>query len=98
MQQACHAGDAVAAYNALLRWLDCTHYGPGTATLAADLLANHADTDLRHNAAFLQEAVLRRATDWDGTGLAAALHRTRREQQRSDTAAADVRLPALNPR
>jgi hypothetical protein len=98
LQKACRAGDAVAAYNALLRWLDCTHHGPGAVTLADDLLADHADADLRHNVAFLQEAVLHRATSWNGTGLAAALHRTRRERQRSDTAAAEVQLPALNPR
>jgi hypothetical protein len=98
LQQACRAGDAVAAYNALLRWLDCTHPGPGTATLAEDLLAEHADTDLRHHVAFLQAAVLRRATSWNGTGLAVALHRARRERQRRDPAAAEVRLPALNPR
>jgi hypothetical protein len=32
VQKACRASDAVAAYNALLRWLDCTHHGPGSAT------------------------------------------------------------------
>jgi hypothetical protein len=97
LQQACRAGDAVAAYNALLRWLDCLHHGPGSATLVDDLLADHADADLQHHTAALQEAVLHRAMHWDGTGLAAALHRTRRQRQRSATATADVRLPALNP-
>jgi hypothetical protein len=97
VQQACRAGNAVAAYNALLRWLDCTHHGPGPATLADDLLAANADADLQRHVAFLQAAVLRPATPWDGTGLAEALHRTRRERQRRDTAAAAGRLPALNP-
>jgi hypothetical protein len=98
LQTACRAGDAVAAYNALLRWLDCIHHGPGTATLADDLLTDDADADLRHNVAFLQDAVLRRATSWDGTGLAAALHRTRQKRQQRAPAMAAVRLPALNPR
>jgi hypothetical protein len=97
LHKACRAGDAVTAYNTLLRWLDCTHHGPGSATLADDLLADHADADLRHHVAVLQEAVLRRVTGWNGTDLAAALRRTRQERQRSTTTTADVRLPALNP-
>jgi hypothetical protein len=97
LQKSCRANDAVAAYNALLRWLDCTHHGPGSATLAEDLLAEHADADLRRHVETLQEAVLRRAANWDGIGLAAALHRKRREQQQHKTAAAEGRLPALNP-
>jgi hypothetical protein len=98
LQKACRANDTVAAYNALLRWLDCTHPGPGSATLMDDLLGDHANADLRRNVDALQEAVLRRAATWDGTGLAAALHRRRRERQRHETAAAEGRLPALNPR
>ena len=98
LQKACRTNDAVAAYNALLHWLDCTHHGPGSATLADDLLADHADANLRRNVETLQEAVLRRAPNWDGTGLAAALHRRRRERQRHETAAAEEQLPALNPR
>jgi len=72
--------------------------GPGSATLMDDLLGDHANADLRRNVEALQEAVLRRAATWDGTGLAAALHRRRRERQRHETAAAEGRLPALNPR
>jgi hypothetical protein len=98
LQKACRANDAVAAYNALLRWLECTHHGPGSATLTDDLLAEPADADLRHNVETLQEAVLHRATHWHGTGLATALHKTRRARQRHATAAAEEQLPALNPR
>ena len=97
LQQACRADDAVAAYNALLRWLDCTHHGPGSATLADDLLAGHTDADLQSNVEALQEAVLHRDPHWHGHGLATALRRRRRERQRHGTAAAEVRLPALNP-
>jgi hypothetical protein len=97
LQTACRADNALAAYNALLRWLDCTHHGPGSATLADDLLAKPADADLRRNVEALQEAVLHRAANWHGTGLATALHRTRRVQQRHKTAAAEEQLPALNP-
>jgi hypothetical protein len=97
LQQACRANDAVAAYNALLRWLDCTHHGSGSATLADDLLTEPADADLRRNVEALQEVVLHRATNWHGTGLATALRRTRRARRRHKTAAAEKRLPALNP-
>jgi hypothetical protein len=97
VQQACRADDAVAAYNALLHWLDCTHQGPGSATLTDDLLAEQAEADLRSNVEALQEAVLRCDLHWHGTGLTTALHRWRQERQRHETAAAEVRLPALNP-
>jgi hypothetical protein len=93
--KACQAGDAVAAYNALLRWLDCTHSGPGSATLTDDLLARHPDADLRHHVEALQAAVLRRETSWNGTALAAALHGVRREGR--SVSAGDTQLPALNP-
>jgi hypothetical protein len=97
LQQACRAGNAVSAYNALLRWLDATHRGPGSATLTDDLLAGHADADLRQHVASLQEAVLGQDPHWVGTGLAAALQRVRREHMRQGARAANVRLPDLNP-
>jgi hypothetical protein len=93
--KACRAGDAVAAYNALLRWLDCLHSGPGSATLADDLLARHPDAELRRQVDALQAAVLHRDTRWNGTALVAALHRVRREGR--SVSAGDAQLPALNP-
>jgi hypothetical protein len=98
VQTACRAGDAVSAYNALLRWLDCTHHGPGSATLADDLLTHHPDADLRQPVEALQEAILRRDTNWNGAALAAALHRMRQEHRRHGTPAGHVPLPALKPR
>jgi hypothetical protein len=98
VQQACQAGDAVAAYNALLRWLDCTHRGPSSATLTDDLLARYPHADLRRHVEALQAVVLQRGTNWNGTALAEALHRARRGRQRRQAAAGDGQLPALNPR
>jgi hypothetical protein len=43
IHKACRTGDAVAAYNALLHWLDCIHRGPGSATLVDDLLTRHPE-------------------------------------------------------
>jgi hypothetical protein len=97
LHQACRAGDAVATYNALLRWLDCAHSGPGSATLADDLLAHHPDADLRRQVEALQAVVLRRDTSWNGLALAAALHRVRRERRQRQAGAGDENLPALNP-
>jgi len=97
VHQACQAGDAVAAYNALLRWLDCTHSGPGSATLGVDLLAHSPDAELRRQVEALQAVVLQRNTNWNGMALAEALHRARRERQRRQAAAGDGQLPALNP-
>jgi hypothetical protein len=97
LQQACRADDAMAAYNALLRWLDYIHPGPDSATLAHDLLDEHADADLQSNVEALQEAVLHRAPHWHGHGLATALHRWRQERQQHRPAAAALPLPALNP-
>jgi hypothetical protein len=96
--KACRTGDAVAAYNALLRWLDCTHSGPGSATLVDDLLRRHPNEDLRLHVETLQNAVLRRDTSWNGTALAEALHRVRREHRQREATARDTRLPVLNPR
>jgi hypothetical protein len=97
LQHACRADNALAAYNALFRWLDATYRGSDSATLADDLLTRHADADLQRQVAVLQEAALRRDTDWDGAGLAAALHRVRGERPRPGATAAPARLPALNP-
>jgi len=98
VHKACRAGDAMAAYNALLRWLDCTHSGPGSATLADDLLTRCSSVDLRRHVESLQDAVLRRDTHWNGTALAEALHETRQERRRREATAGNVRLPTLNPR
>ena len=97
LHQACRAGDAVAAYNALLHWLDCTHSGPGSATLADDLFAHHPSMDLRRHVEAFQAVVLQRDMSWNGLALAEALHRARREHQRRQAVAGDERLPALNP-
>ena len=93
--KACRAGDAVAACNALLCWLDCIHSGPGLATLADDLLAPHPDADLRRHVEALQAVALYRDTSWNGTALAAALHRVRRAGR--SVSVGDAQLPALNP-
>jgi hypothetical protein len=98
IHKACRTGDAVAAYNALLRWLDCMHSGPGSATLVDDLLTRHPNEDLRRHVETLQNAVLRRDTSWNGTALAEALHRVRREHRQREATARDARLPVLNPR
>jgi hypothetical protein len=68
LHQACRAGDAVAAYNALLRWLDCTHSGPGSATLADDLLAHHPSVELQRHVEALQAVVLQKGYElgWHG--------------------------------
>jgi hypothetical protein len=97
LYKACQAGEAVVAYNALLRWLDCTHSGPGSATLTDDLLEHHPDADLRRHVEALQAAVLQRDTSWNGMALADALHRARREGQRRQESVEDEQLPALNP-
>jgi hypothetical protein len=97
IHKACRTGDAVAAYNALLRWLDCIHSGPGSATLVDDLLTRYPNEDLRRHVDALQYAVLRRDTRWNGTALAAVLHRVRRERRHREAPAGHVRLPALNP-
>jgi hypothetical protein len=91
----CRVGDAKAAYNALLRWLESTHHGPDSPTIE-DFLVRRADVDLRRQVDALQEAILGRATDWDGEALADALRRARRHVQRGTTADT-ARLPALNP-
>lgn len=98
LHKACRAGDTVVAYNALLHWLDCLHHGSGSATLAHDLLACHANADLRQPVEALQEALLHGATHWDGAPLAQALHRTRQERQQQRATADDAQLPTLNPR
>jgi hypothetical protein len=97
LQKACRAGDAVAAYNMLLCWLDYTHRGPGSATLADDLVAHYPDTHLRQQVETLQEAVLHRDMSWNGAVLAEALHQTRQAHRRRTTAGKG-QLPALNPR
>jgi hypothetical protein len=98
LYQACRANDAVAAYNALLRWLDCTHDGPGSATLADDLLKHHPDMNLRYHVEALQDAALRKDTSWNGMALAGALHRMHRERRQRTATARDAQLPVLNPR
>jgi hypothetical protein len=56
IHKACRTGDALAAYNALLHWLDCMHHGPGSATLVDDLLTRHPAEDLRRRVEALQHA------------------------------------------
>jgi hypothetical protein len=98
LHQACRTGDAVAAYNALLHWLDCLHRGPGSATLVDDLLTRHPNEDLRRHVEALENAVLRRDTSWNGTALAEALHRVRWERRQREAPMENARLPTLNPR
>jgi hypothetical protein len=93
---ACRASNAKAAYNALLRWLDCTHDGADSATIG-DFLGRHPDADLRRHVEALQESILGRTTDWNGAALAAALRRARRSHLRRRMTADEARLPALNP-
>jgi hypothetical protein len=93
---ACRVGDAKAAYNALLRWLECTYQGPDSATIE-DFLVRHPDADLRRQVEVLQESILGRATSWNGAVLADALRRTRRSHLQRRTTAEEARLPLLNP-
>jgi hypothetical protein len=97
LERACRAGDAAAAYNALLAWLDVTRGDGRVATIEDDLLARHADGDLRRHVTALEDAGLRRDVRWDGAPFGAALRRLRRAQRRRHLTAAPV-LPALNPR
>jgi hypothetical protein len=94
---ACRVGDAKAAYNALLRWLECTHQGADSATIE-DFLVHHPDADLRRQVEGLQESILGTAANWKGATLADALRRAHRRRLRRRTAADEARLPALNPR
>jgi DNA polymerase III delta prime subunit len=94
---ACHADDAKAVYNALLRWLDARHRGHEAATIDA-FLADHPGTDLRQQVEMLQEAVLGRDTRWDGVALADGLRQARRQDLRRSRQTEDARLPDLNPR
>jgi hypothetical protein len=93
---ACRAGDAKVTYNALLRWLDCTHRGAESATIE-DFLVYHPDADLRRQVEALQESILGRGTSWSGATLANALRRARRQPLRRRTTGDDAQLPALNP-
>jgi hypothetical protein len=93
---ACRAGDAKAAFNALLRWLDCSHRSPDSATIA-DFLVRQPDADLQRQVEGLQECILGRAADWNGAALAAALRRARRSHIGLTTTADKARLPLLNP-
>jgi hypothetical protein len=95
--QKARVGDAKAAYNALLRWLECTHQGPDSATIE-DFLVHHPDADLRRQVEGLQESILGTAANWKGATLADALRRAHRRRLRRRTAADEARLPALNPR
>jgi hypothetical protein len=94
---ACHANDAKAAYNALLRWLDARRRGPDTATIEA-FLVSHPDTDLQRQVEMLQESVLGREAHWDGVALADGLRKARRYDQRRRSHTEEARLPDLNPR
>ena len=97
LERACRAGDAVAAYNALFRWLDVTRADGRPATIADDLLAVHSDDELRPQVSALEDVVLRGDARWDGAPLAATLRRLRRAGRRRRPPAEGA-LPALNPR
>ena len=94
---ACHASDARAAYNALLRWLDIRHRGPDAATIEA-FLACHPDADLRRQVEMLQASVLGQEAHWDGVALADGLRQVRRHDLRRSRHSEEGRLPDLNPR
>lgn len=96
-ERACRAGDARAAYAALLRWLEARYTNGRPATVEDDLLARHPDEELRRQAAAFEEAMLQPATTWDGRGLAAAVRRVRHAERRAGRSAPEE-LPALNPR
>jgi hypothetical protein len=93
---ACRAGNAKEAYNALLRWLDSAHRGADSATIEA-FLARDPDGELRRQVEALQEPILGRATSWDRAALADALRRARRKRVHQSTTTDGARLPALNP-
>jgi hypothetical protein len=97
VQRACRDGDAVAAYNALLAWLEVRHAGDDPATIAGDLLATDCKPELRGRMRELEDAVTNDTRDWDGPALAATLQAWRRGRGRH-AAASDEGLPALNPR
>jgi len=94
---ACRAGDARAAYNALLRWLDARHRGPDSATIEA-FLARHPDADLRRQVELLQASILGQEAHWNGVALADGLRKARRHDLRRRRHAEEARLPDLNPR
>ena len=97
VERACRAGDPVAAYNALLAWLDVRSGGAHSPTLRDDLLASHGDDELRRRVVALEDAVVDGKTRWDGAGLAVALRHVRHDW-RARGAAATPPLGELNPR
>lgn len=98
IEAACNADDAIATYNALLKWLDLRHAGSGSATIGDDLLSKSTNPVLHRQVDQLQAAVLSETRTWQGHDLLTSLQKCRRELVDDKHMATDLPLPTLNPR
>ncbi len=95
LQRACRQGEARAAWNALMRWLEKINPSTEAATIAGFLRA-HPEAELDKQLTLLQAAAIEGRTDWSGSDLLTPLRRVGAGRRRASTSAKPA-LPDLNP-